>query len=283
MSVGANELALDAARARRFVLRMLAAGHSGHIGGALSAIDIVTALYMSELAIDPENPHEAGRDRFLLSAGHKALAQYAVLALRGFFPAEVLDSYGSFKSPLPGHPDMHKLPGIEANTGALGHGLPIACGMALAARLDRLPSRVFVLMGDGELPEGSNWEGAAIAGHYKLDNLIVFVDANGLQISGRTCEVMDMTPIADKFRAYGWATAEIDGNDMSQILEVLGRLPLEPGLPSAIVAHTVKGKGVAQLEDTVASHYWRPTQAELDTAIENVERQIGALELEATR
>jgi transketolase len=279
----ADELALGAAGARRLVLRMMEAGHSGHLGGALSAIDIVTALYMSELAIDPARPTERGRDRFLLSAGHKAMAQYAVLALMGFFPAETLDTYGKFGSHIPGHPDMHKLPGIEANTGALGHGLPIACGMALGARLDQLPSRVFVVMGDGELPEGSNWEGAAIAGHYELDNLVVFVDANGLQISGRTREVMDMIPIAEKFRAFGWATEEIDGNDMAQILEVLARLPLAAGQPSAIVAHTVKAKGLAKLEGTTESHYWRPTKAELDAAILEIEARIAALEAEATR
>jgi transketolase len=272
-----DELALGAARARRLVLRMLEAGHSGHLGGALSAIDIITALYMSELAIDPARPTEPGRDRFLLSAGHKAMAQYAVLALMGFFPVETLDTYGSLRSPVPGHPDMHKLPGIEANTGALGHGLPIACGMAIGARIDRLPSRVFVVMGDGELPEGSNWEGAAIAGHYGLDNLVVFVDANGLQISGRTGEVMDMSPIADKFRAFGWATAEIDGNDMTQILEVLARLPLAAGQPSAIIAHTVKAKGLAGLEGTVESHYWRPSGAELDAAIAEIETKIADL------
>jgi transketolase len=139
------------------------------------------------------------------------------------------------------------------------------------------------VMGDGELPEGSNWEGAAIAGHYKLDNLVVFVDANGLQISGRTRAVMDMTPIAEKFRAFGWATEEIDGNDMAQILEVLARLPLATQQPSAIIAHTVKAKGIAMLEDTAASHYWKPTQAELDAAIQEVEAQIAALQMEAPR
>ena len=283
MSSRADELALGAARARRLVLRMVEAGHSGHLGGALSAIDIVTALYMSELAIDPAHPAERGRDRFVLSAGHKAMAQYAVLALRGFFPPEVLDTYGKLGSRTPGHPDMHKLPGVEANTGALGHGLPIACGMALGARLDGLPSRVFVVMGDGELPEGSNWEGAAIAGHYELDNLVVFVDVNGLQISGPTREVMDMTPIAEKFRAFGWATDEIDGNDMAQILEVLARLPLATQQPSAIIAHTVKAKGIAMLEDTAASHYWKPTQAELDAAIQEVEARIAALQIEDPR
>jgi transketolase len=283
MSLTTTELDLAAARARRLVLRMLEAGHSGHLGGALSAIDIVTALYLNELDIDPKDPTAPGRDRFLLSAGHKAMAQYAVLALAGFVPLEVLDTYGSFKSPIPGHPDMHKLPGIEANTGALGHGLAIACGMALGSRLDGTGFRVFVLMGDGELPEGSNWEGVAIAAHHRLDNIVVFVDANGLQISGRTSDVMDMSPIAQRFHAFGWAVDEIDGNDMSQILEVLGRLPLSPGQPSAIVAHTVKAKGLHSLEDTSESHYWRPTQDELAAAIGEIETQIASLQLEAAR
>jgi transketolase len=283
MSLTTTELDLAAARARRNVLRMLEAGHSGHLGGALSAIDIVTALYLNELDIDPKDPTAPGRDRFLLSAGHKAMAQYAVLALAGFVPPEVLDTYGSFKSPIPGHPDMHKLPGIEANTGALGHGLAIACGMALGARLDGSGFRVFVLMGDGELPEGSNWEGAAIAAHHRLDSIAVFIDANGLQISGRTCDVMDMSPIAQRFQAFGWAVDEIDGNDMSQIVEVLGRLPLAPGKPSAIVAHTLKAKGLPSLEDTPDSHYWRPTQEELAAAIEEIETQIASLQVEAAR
>jgi transketolase len=257
------------------------AGRAGHVGGALSAIDIVTALYLNELVLDPADPAARGRDRFLLSAGHKALAQYAVLALAGFFPLEILDTYGRLKSPLPGHPDMHKLPGNEANTGALGHGLSIGCGMALGARLDHLRSRVFVLMGDGELPEGSNWEAAAIAAHHRLDSLVVFVDANGLQISGRTRDVMNMAPIAAKFRAFGWATEEIDGNEMSQILEVLGRVPLAAGKPSAIIARTVKAKGIAALEDSAAAHYWKPTDAELHAAILEAEARIALLQAQA--
>ena len=283
MSMTATELALAAARARRLVLRMMEAGRSGHLGGALSAIDIVTALYFNELDIDPANPSAPCRDRFVLSAGHKAMAQYAVLALAGFMPPEVLDTYGSFKSPIPGHPDMHKLPGIEANTGALGHGLAIACGMALGARLDRSGSRVFVVMGDGELTEGANWEGAAIAHHHRLDNIVVFVDANGLQISGRTRDVMDMAPIGRKFRAFGWEVDEIDGNDMSQIVEVLARLPLSAGKPSAIVAHTVKAKGISSLEGTAGSHYWKPTQDELTAAIQETEARVATLQVEAAR
>ncbi|HYO18998.1 MAG TPA: transketolase [Dermatophilaceae bacterium] len=281
MSLTTTELALAAARARRLVLRMIGAGGSGHLGGALSAIDMVTALYLSELAIDPANPLAPGRDRFVLSAGHKAMAQYAVLALAGFFPPEILDTYGSMGSPVPGHPDMHKLPGIEANTGALGHGLAIACGMALGARLDRRNSRVFVVMGDGELPEGSNWEAAAIAAHHGLDNIVVFVDANGLQISGRTHDVMNMAPIARKFRAFGWAVDEIDGNDMSQIVEVLAHLPLAAGKPTAIVAHTVKARGISSLEGTAESHYWKPTQDELTAAVRETEARVARLQVEA--
>ena len=283
MSRTTPELALAAARARRLVLRMIEAGGSGHVGGALSAIDIVTALYFGELSIDPANPLAPGRDRFVLSAGHKAMAQYAVLALAGFFPVEILDTYGSLRSPVPGHPDMHKLPGVEANTGALGHGLAIACGMALGARLDRRDSRVFVVMGDGELPEGSNWEGAAIASHHRLDNIVVFVDANGLQIGGRTRDVMNMSPIARKFRAFGWAVGEIDGNNMSQIVEVLAHIPRTAGKPTAIVAHTVKGKGIASLEGRAESHYWKPTEAALAAAIGEAEMRVVTLQLEAAR
>jgi transketolase len=262
---------------------MIEAGRSGHLGGALSAIDIVTALYLNELDIDPADPTAPSRDRLVLSAGHKAMAQYAVLALAGFMPPEVLDTYGSFRSPIPGHPDMHKLPGIEANTGALGHGLAIACGMALGARLDKRGYRVFVVMGDGELPEGSNWEGAAIAAHHRLDNITVFVDANGLQISGRTRDVMDMAPIGQRFRAFGWEVDEIDGNDMSQILEILARLPLSAGKPTAIVAHTVKAKGISSLEGTTESHYWKPTQDELAAAIRETEARVATLQVEAAQ
>ncbi|HEY3544755.1 MAG TPA: transketolase [Propionicimonas sp.] len=278
MRLTPTELALAAARARRLVLRMMEAGRSGHLGGALSAIDIVTALYFNELEIDPATPLMPRRDRFLLSAGHKAMAQYAVLALAGFIPPEVLDTYGSFKSPIPGHPDMHKLPGIEANTGALGHGLPIACGMALGVRLAGHGSRVFVVMGDGELPEGSNWEGATIAAHHRLDNIVVFVDANGLQISGRTREVMNMAPIGQRFRAFGWEVDEIDGNDMTQIVDVLARLPLAAGKPTAIVAHTVKAKGILSLEGTTQSHYWKPTPDELAAAIKEADTRVARLQ-----
>lgn len=278
MSGRESELALAAARARRYVLRMMEAGKSGHVGGAMSAIDMVTALYLSQPRLSPEWADDPDRDRFLLSAGHKAMAQYAVLAVAGTIPVETLDTYGQLSSKIPGHPDMAKLKGVEANTGALGHGLPIACGMALGARLNGSSSRVFVVLGDGELPEGSNWEGAAIAAHHKLDNLVAFIDVNGLQISGPTCEVMNMNSIADKFGAFGWATEQIDGNDIGQILAVLDRIPLTPGRPTAVVAQTKKAKGIRSIEGLVPSHYWKPTAEHLESAIEDADRSIRVLE-----
>ena len=204
-------LQIEAELARLNVLRMVRAGGSGHLGGALSCIDIVTALYFATMRVNPQAPKDPNRDRFLLSAGHKAMAQYAVLGRRGYFEEALFDTYGSVGSKLGGHPDLHKLPGIEANTGALGHGLSIAAGMALGLRAASNGGRVFTVLGDGELPEGANWEGASIASHHRLDNLVAFVDVNNLQISGPTAEVMNMEPIADKFAAFGWNTVTIDG------------------------------------------------------------------------
>jgi transketolase len=193
------KLELKAAQCRRNVLRMVRAGGHGHVGGALSAIDIITALYIDKMNISAANPADPDRDRFLLSAGHKCLAQYAVLAERGYFDKSVLDTYGALGSKIPGHPDMHKLPGVEANTGALGHGMSIAVGMAMAGKMDKRAYTVYALCGDGELPEGSNWEAAAAAAKFGLDNLVVFIDNNDLQISGPVTDVMNMSPINGKF------------------------------------------------------------------------------------
>lgn len=260
------ELKLHATKCRLNVLRMVKASGHGHIGGAYSAMDIVTALYFYKMNVDPKNPQMEDRDRFILSAGHKCLVQYANLAEKGFFPKDVLDTYGSLGCHIPGHPDMHKLPGVEANTGALGHGLSIAVGMALSLRLSKMPSKVYVIMGDGELCEGSNWEAAAAAAHYKLNNLVAFVDFNGLQISGRVQEVMDMTPIADHFKAFGWEVKDIDGNDMQQVVDTLDSLPLNPEKPTLIVAHTVKAKGLSFGENDAAYHFWSPAPGQLEQA-----------------
>ncbi len=272
---------LTAARCRKNVLRMVAAGGHGHIGGAFSAMDVVTALYFDHMHVLPDAIKAPERDRFLLSAGHKCLAQYAALAEAGFFDKSVLDSYGALGSLIPGHPDMHKLPGVEANTGALGHGMSIAAGMAMAAKLQKRDYRVFAICGDGELPEGSNWEAAAAAAKFKLDNLVVFVDNNGLQISGNVEQVMDMRPIAGKFETFGWDVREIDGNDMAQILDTLDALPYGHGKPMMVLCHTVKAKGLSFGEGKASFHFWNANPEQLQQANEELDAQIAVLEQEA--
>lgn len=268
------ELKIKAAQCRKNVLRMVQAGGHGHVGGALSAIDIVTALYFGKMKIDPENPKMEDRDRFLLSAGHKCLAQYAVLAERGFFAKEILDTYGQLGSRIPGHPDMQKLPGVEANTGALGHGISIAAGMALSGKISGKDYSVYAITGDGELAEGSNWEGAAAAAKFGLDRLTVFVDYNHLQISGNVTDVMNMEPVDAKFADFGWAVRVIDGNDMEQIMQVLEEIPLCKGKPNLILCRTVKAKGMSFGENKAAFHFWEASEdlicqaeAELDEEI----------------
>ncbi len=259
-------LEVRAARCRRHIVRMVRAGGAGHLGGAMSCLDILVALYFRAMRHDPANPGLVDRDRLILSAGHKCMALYAVLSESGYFPVSVLDTYGKLGTRIPGHPDMHKLPGVEANTGALGHGLSLAVGMALGVRLKGYPSRVFTVMGDGELPEGSNWEAAAAAAHHRLDNLVAFVDVNGLQISGPTADVMDMAPVGEHFAGFGWAVREIDGNNLSEIVACLDSLPFAIGKPNLVVARTVKGKGLSFAENTVACHYWKPSEEELALA-----------------
>jgi len=267
-----KQLEYHAARARRKVVRMVASGKSGHMGGSMSCIDLLTALYFRAMRVDPQNPKAPYRDRFILSAGHKCMAQYAVLCERGFFDESLLDTYGHLNTKLPGHPDMHKLPGVEANTGALGHGLSIGVGMALG--LCGGEQRVFIVLGDGELPEGSNWEAAAAAAHYKLGNLFAFVDANGLQISGKTCDVMNMQPISEKFGAFGWETTQVDGNDMRELARLLDSLTFENRKPTAVIMHTVKGKGLSFAENQLGSHYWTPSVQELNQAETELDAMI---------
>ena len=263
---------------RKSVLRMIRAGRSGHIGGALSAADIMAVLYFHLMRVDPEKPGWEERDRFVLSAGHKCLALYATLAEKGFFDHAVLDTYGALGSKLGGHPDMHKLPGVETNTGALGHGLSIAGGMAMGLKMDHLDSKVYVIMGDGELAEGSNWEAAAAASHHGLDNLLVFVDRNDLQISGRTVEVMSYEPLDKRWAAFGWGVREIDGNNLNQIVENATAIPFEKGKPSVIIANTVKSKGISFAEGKVEYHYWKATDEQLEIAardLAEIEENIG--------
>jgi transketolase len=269
-----EQIALEkiAVQNRKNVLRLMKAGRMGHIGGALSAIDIITALYFKIMRVDPQNPGWPQRDRFVLSAGHKCLALYATLAEKGFFDRAILDTYGSLCSKLGGHPDMHKVPGVETNTGALGHGLSIAGGMAMGLKMDGLDARVYVVMGDGELAEGSNWEAAAAASHHKLDNMLVFVDRNHLQISGPTVDVMSYEPLDKRWQAFGWSVRVIDGHDMKKIVENATDIPFKKGKPSVIIADTVKSKGLSFLENKVEYHYWKATDEDLKIAEQELDK-----------
>lgn len=273
------KLEFTALNIRRDILRLIRAGEAGHVGGALSSVEILTALYFNLLRIDPGNPNWPQRDRFVLSAGHKCLVLYAALAERGFFDKSILDTYGALDSRIPGHPNMHKLPGVETNTGALGHGLSIAGGMAIGLRLDKSPARVYVLMGDGELAEGSNWEAASAAAMHKLDNLIVFVDRNKLQISGPTIEVMSYEPLDKRWSSFGWGVRVIDGHNLKSIIKNVREAPFEKGKPSVIIADTLKSKGLSFAEGKVSYHYWKTKPQEMEQAehdLANIEKQLKA-------
>ncbi|MGO9896326.1 MAG: transketolase [Bryobacteraceae bacterium] len=265
------ELASLANRLRRRSLEMVHRAGLGHPGGDLSAADILVTLFLGVLGIDPLQPSAPNRDRFIMSKGHSSAAYYGVLAIAGFLPESGLDTYMQPLSMLNGHPDRNKVPGVEANTGALGHGLPIAVGAAMAARIDHAAWRTFVLTGDGELQEGSNWEAAMAAAHYGLDNLTLVVDRNGFQQGGATESTMRLHPLAEKFRAFGWAVREVDGHDHAQLLSVFHALPFEPAKPNCVIARTHKGKGVSFIEDRAEWHHRVPTAAEVAAAIRELE------------
>jgi len=268
-SAGADVAALARiARAIRISsLQMVHRARMGHPGGDLSAADILAVLYFNVLRVDPASPRDPGRDRFILSKGHCSAVLYAVLAEAGFLPREQLLDFMQPLSMLNGHPDRTKVPGVEANTGPLGHGLPVGVGSALAAKMDGAPWRTFVLTGDGELQEGSNWEAAMAASHFRLDNLAVIVDRNGLQLDDTTERTMGLEPLADRWRAFGWAVAEVDGHDIAALAERLSVLPLERGRPSCVIARTHKGRGVSFMEDNVEWHHRVPTGQELARAL----------------
>ena len=271
------KLEYTALNIRKDILRLIRAGEAGHAGGALSSAEILTALFFKLLRVDPENPKWPQRDRFVLSAGHKCLVLYAALAERGFFDKAILDTYGALDSRIPGHPNMHKLPGVETNTGALGHGLSIAGGMALGLKMDKSPAKVYVLMGDGELAEGSNWEAASAASMHHLDNLIVFVDRNKLQISGPTIEVMNYEPLDERWRSFGWGVRIIDGHDLETIISTVMEVPFEKGKPSVLIADTVKSKGLTFAEGKVSYHYWKVKPEEMALAendLDILEKQL---------
>jgi transketolase len=251
---------------REDALRMVYAAKASHIGSSLSMADLLAVLYGGILRVDPARPDWPERDRFILSKGHGAAAGYAALAEAGFFPRVWLETYCQDGSKLAGHL-TRGAPGVELSTGSLGHGLPVGAGLALAARRGKLPYRVFVLLSDGELDEGSNWEAVLFAAHHQLDNLVAIVDFNKIQSFGTVEEVMRLDPLAEKWRAFGWATRELDGHDHRAITAALGTIPHEPGRPTAIIAHTVKGKGVSFMEDRLAWHYKSPTAEQLEQAL----------------
>lgn len=248
-------------------LRMVYEAGLGHIGGEFSAIDILVTLYFAILDVDPSSPTAPDRDRFVLSKGHSAAALYATLAEKGFIDPDELATFMAPMSRLNGHPDRNKVPGVETNTGPLGHGFPVAVGMALAARADGSSRRTFVLTGDGELQEGSMWEAAMAAGHFELDNLVVIVDRNGLQQGDFTERTMRLEPLADKFRAFGWTVRDVDGHDHAALVDLLGSVPFEPGRPSCVIAHTHKAQGISFAMDRVEWHHRVPSEDEFRRAM----------------
>jgi transketolase len=263
-------LAGAAAEIRASVLRMIGQAGLGHVGGDLSVTDILATLFFGVLDLDPANPARPDRDRFILSKGHCAAALYSTLAFRGFIPADLLGSFMAPLSVLNGHPNRRKVPGVEANTGPLGHGLPIGVGSAIAARLSSKPWRTFVVLGDGELQEGSNWEAAMSAGHRGLDNLTAIVDRNRLQQGARTEDTNRLEPLADKWRAFGWEVIELDGHDHAALWAAFTAAPA--GKPRCVIARTIKGKGVSFMEDRVEWHHKVPSPAQIEQALIEVAR-----------
>jgi len=249
-----SELKTISRHARKLIVEMLICAGCGHPGGALSSIDIMTALYFDIMRIDPHDPKWDERDRFILSKGHSSIGLYAILHLRGFMDRTTLLTFRQDNSNLCGHPDMHKVAGVEMSTGSLGHGLSVGAGMAFAAKCDKKKHRVFVLMGDGETQEGSIWEAAMFASHHKLDNLIGIVDRNMIQIDGNTEDVLALEPYKAKWEAFGWDVADIDGHDFVQIQECMRNIPRCSDKPTLILANTVKGKGISFMEHNPAWH-----------------------------
>jgi len=265
---------------RKNILRATCAAGSGHPGGSLSIADIMTYLYFREMNVDPSDPKNPDRDRFVMSKGHCAPVLYATLAERGFFPKEDLTTLRKTSSYLEGHPNMKSTPGVDMSTGSLAQGLSTAVGMALAAKLDGKGYRVFVGMGDGELEEGLVWEAAMAAAHYKLDNLICFVDYNGLQIDGKITDVMNPEPIADKFVAFGWYVQSIDAHDYNQIEQAVENAKKQKGKPNMIVAHSTKGKGVSFMENQAGWHGVAPKPEECEKGLAELDAYLASLDLE---
>lgn len=270
------ELRRKSVRYRMDILCSIHQAGAGHTGGSLSCVDLLNVLYNRVLKVDPSHPGDPERDRFVQSKGHSVEALYVVLADAGFFPKEQLQTLCRYQSPFVGHP-TRKIPGIEQNTGALGHGLPVACGMALGARMSYRDSRAFVLLGDGELAEGSNWEAAMLASHYQLGRLTAVVDHNRLQITGETSDVMGLEPLAEKWRSFGWEVIEADGHDLEGLVAVLDAVSQSYAPPRLILAHTIKGKGISFMENQKSWHHGVPSDEEMDRAMAELEQAYANL------
>lgn len=273
-----HELSVTAAKARLLGMEAVHRCASGHIGGSLSSIDILTALYFQVLRIDPKNPQDPDRDRFVMSKGHCTPGLYSVLALRGFFPTDDLKLFRSIDGHMSGHAEMRHVKGVDMSTGSLGQGVSAAVGMALAGKLDAKDYRVYALLGDGELAEGQVWEAAMSAAKYKLDNLCAIVDVNGLQIDGATCDVMPTEPLDEKFAAFNWHVLRCDGHDFDSIADALAKAGELGDKPTVILARTVKGKGVSFMENDAGWHGKAPNDEQYAVAREELEQTLKALE-----
>jgi transketolase len=274
MTANISELEKMAYVLRKNVIQMIGVGHRGHYGGALSSAEIIAALYFYKMNHRPDNPKWENRDRFVLSKGHSCPILYAALAESGYFRKEHLKTFKNLGSILQGHPDVLKTPGVEANTGSLGQGLSIALGMALGLRLDKKKSKVYVIMGDGEMGEGQIWEAGIVAAHYKLNNLVAFLDHNKIQAMGFTKDRIDVGSLAEKWKAFGWHTIEIDGNNIAEIVKVLDDADHVTDKPVMIIAHTLKGKGISFTENTAAFHNNLMTENQFEQALFEINRKI---------
>lgn len=272
-----KDLEIKAYNIRKNAVTAVYSASSGHPGGSLSIADLMAVLYFDEMNVDPENPDMADRDRFVLSKGHCSPALYGTLAEAGFFDREELKTFRSADSRLQGHPDMKHIPGVDMTTGSLGLGISAACGMALSAKVYNKSYRVYAVLGDGEIEEGQVWEAAMYAAHYKLDNLCVFVDCNGLQIDGATSEVMNSSPVDKKFEAFGWNVITIDGHNYDEIKHAIFSAKKASGKPTAVIMHTVKGKGVSYMENSVGWHGVAPNDEEYKQAIKELDEHINNL------
>jgi len=261
-----TDLEKKASQLRLNVVRMVGVGQKGHLGGSCSLSEIVSVLYFHRMKHDPKNPKWEERDRFILSKGHAALIQYAALGEAGYFPREEMEKVKQLGAMLQGHPEMKTTPGVEGNTGSLGQGLSMACGMAAGLRLDRKRSKVYCIIGDGEIAEGQIWEAAMTASYYKLDNLIVFLDRNRLQATGAVAERYDTNPLAEKWKSFGWHVEDIDGHDIKEIINTLENCDRVSGKPKIVIARTIKGKGISFAENVVAFHNGELTQEQYDMA-----------------